>query len=443
MKKVRTRIAPSPTGYFHVGTARTALFNFIFAKQNNGTFVLRIEDTDTKRNKSEFEADILDSMNWLGLTPDKTYHQSKLVENHKEAIQTLIDSDKAFISKEPSKEDDSKEVSVVRLRNIGEIVTFTDLIRGEISFNTTELGDFVVARSINEPLYHLAVVVDDNEMNITHVIRGEDHISNTARQILIQRALGYVEPQYAHLPLILAPDKSKLSKRKHSFAVIRQLREDGFEAHAIVNYLTLLGWSPKDGREVISLEDTILEFDISNVHKSGAVFDIEKLKWINRDYFLKMDDKIFSDRALHELKSLHIDNYSEQMAFKIIPLLKEKIGIWSDIREMVIRGELDLFFTQPTLDVQKLCWKEVSREKTIEHLKKLIMILTEANDSDFASVDQVKKLIWQYAEDQGRGDVLWPLRFSLSGREKSPDPFTLLTILGKIESLSRINKAIL
>jgi glutamyl-tRNA synthetase len=434
MDFVRTRIAPSPTGYFHVGTARTALFNFIFAKQNNGAFVLRIEDTDSKRNKPEFETDILDSMNWLGLTPDETYSQSELVESHKKAIQTLINSDKAFISKEPSKEDDTKEVSVVRLRNRGETVTFTDLIRGEISFDTTELGDFIIARSVDEPLYHLAVVVDDAEMNITHVIRGEDHISNTPRQILIGRALGYSEPQYAHLPLILAHDKSKLSKRKHVFATIKQLKDDGYDAGAIVNFLLLLGWSSRDDREIFSKDEMLLEFDLTRVHKSGAIFNPEKLRWLNKNYLQKISDDDFAQRAFTEIKLLYprwIDDY----------ITKEKVHTWQEIRHM--RDDLKYFFSPPNIDKTKLVWRDSTPNETKEHLEFIQSVLITAEKDVFDNPEKVKELIWDYANTKGRGEVLWPLRYALSGRDKSPDPFTLISVLGKTETIRRIDKVLI
>jgi glutamyl-tRNA synthetase len=443
MSNVRTRMAPSPTGYFHVGSARTALFNYIYAKKTSGKFILRIEDTDIKRNNPEFEKDILEQMIWLGLNPDETYKQSDLLKSHEDALKNLLGNDRAFISKETSKENKNEEVEVIRLRNKGENVKFNDLIRGEISFDTTELGDFVIARNINEPLYHLAVVVDDNEMNISHIIRGEDHISNTARQILIGRALEYDEPQYAHLPLILAPDKSKLSKRKHSFAVVKQLRKDGFEAEAIVNFLTLLGWSPKGDREVLSLKSVISEFELSNVHKSGAVFDIEKLKWLNREYLLKMDDSKFSDIALEKMRESSIVGYDDKVAVKLVPILRERINYWGEIRDLKNNGNFDYYFTCPKIDAKKLPWRETSKDVLNNHLRSVVKILSEANELSFENAESVKNLIWNYANDHGRGEVLWPIRYALSGQEKSPDPFTLISILGKKESISRIENAIL
>jgi len=441
-EKIRTRIAPSPTGYFHVGTARTALFNYIYAKQHDGDFILRIEDTDTKRNKTEFEKDIIEQMEWLGLAPDETYRQSELIENHKKAIGTLISSDKAYISKEPSKEDKTREVSVVRLRNKGETVTFVDLIRGEISFDTTELGDFVIARSTEEPLYHLAAVVDDFEMGITCVIRGEDHVSNTPRQILIQRALGYREPQYAHLPLILAPDRSKMSKRKHSFAIVQKLREDGFEPKAVNNFLMLLGWNPGENKEKFSIEEATRVFDISQVHKSGAVFDIEKLKWLNGEYIRDMDEQDFDQKALEYLQDANIPRFNKEVAIKLLPNIKERINVWSDIIEMAREGDFDYYFASPELKKEAIVWKDTTLEKTKEHLEYIQAVIGTADEGVFKDSEKVKALIWDYADSKGRGAVLWPLRYALSGKEKSIDPFSLIHILGKEESLSRIQNAL-
>jgi len=211
---IATRIAPSPTGYMHIGTLRTALYNYLFAKKHGGLFHLRIEDTDTKRNRPEFEKDILEQFKWSGLTPNSIVRQSERLEAHRASLSRLISEGKAYTSKERAAENPEIELELVRLKNPNKTVTFTDIIRGDISFDTTELGDIVIARSIESPLYHFAVVLDDADMGITHVIRGEEHISNTPRQILIQEALGVARPQYAHLPLNLAKDRSKLSKRK-------------------------------------------------------------------------------------------------------------------------------------------------------------------------------------------------------------------------------------
>ena len=274
--KVVVRMAPSPTGPFHIGGVRTALYNFIYAKQHGGKFILRIEDTDKERSKPEYETDIVESLKWLGLNYDELYRQSDRGDVYKKYLEKLIKDDLAY----------EAEDKVIRFRNPGKDVTFNDLIRGDIKFNTEELGDFVIAKSVDLPLYHLAVVVDDHESGITHIIRGEDHISNTPRQILIQEAIGASRPLYAHLPLILAQDRSKLSKRKHGESVsLDYYKKQGYSPEAILNYLALLGWNPGTDQEIFTLDELLKAFKLEKVHKGGAILDEKKLAWVNRKHF--------------------------------------------------------------------------------------------------------------------------------------------------------------
>jgi len=443
MSKVRVRIAPSPTGYFHIGTARTALFNYLYAKQQGGTFVLRIEDTDKERGKKEYEDDIYAQMEWLGLSFDEKYVQSEHVGRHKELLKRLVDEDKAYISKEPRKDDETQTVEVVRLRNPGKVVTFTDVIRGDISFDTTELKDFVLARSIDDPLYHFAVVVDDGDAGITHVIRGEDHISNTPRQILIQEALGFPRPVYAHLPLILAPDRTKMSKRKHQTSV-KDFRARGYMAEAMVNFMALLGWSEGQGdKEIYTLEELVNAFSLEGIHKGGAVFNEEKLRWYNREYLLRLPENEFDARALEALKESLSNrvSFNEDMAAKIVPILKERVHIWSDVADAAAQGEYDYYFQAPSLDAARISDKKSTPEETKAHLTHAIEVLNTITDADF-NAEIIKAALWDYATEKGRGAVLWPIRYSLSGREKSPDPFVLSQILGKREVLNRLHNSV-
>ncbi len=434
-EKVITRIAPSPTGVMHVGTARTALFNYVFAKKNKGKFIIRIEDTDKERSKKEFEKDILDSLNWLGLENDGTYRQSKRTEIYKKYLNQLIKEDKVYISKEESQEE-GKRSEVIRFKNPNKEIVFEDLIRGEIKFDTTELGDFVIAKSLDEPLYHLAVVIDDHEMGITHILRGEDGISNTPRQILIQEAIGARRPQYAHLPLILGPDKSKLSKR-HGATSIIEFRQKGYLKDAFINYLAFLGWNPGDNREYFTIKELINEFQIEKVGKGGAIFNIEKLNWLNKHYL----EKINNDEFYKLIKGKFDQEEAKDKIIKIIPLIKEKISSLSEIDYLKEEGEFDYFFSQPTnYDPFKIIWKKSDKESTLKHLQKIQTIVSENNEKN--TPDEIKELLWNYAEKEGRGDVLWPMRYSLSGKEKSADPFTISSVLGKEETLSRINLAI-
>ncbi|MEI8337853.1 MAG: glutamate--tRNA ligase family protein [bacterium] len=290
-EKVVTRFAPSPTGFLHIGGVRTALFSYLFAKQNNGEFVLRIEDTDKERNKEEWTEGLIKDLDWLGLKHDRFEKQSERFNIHKKYLQKLIDDGFAYISKENPTEPGQRD-EVIRFKNPNKIVIIKDLIRGSVSIDTTDLHDFVIARSLEEPLYHLAVVIDDFEMGITHVIRGEEHLSNTPRQILIQEAIGAPRPIYAHIPLVLAADRSKLSKRIHGETVsLTYYREQGYLPEAILNFVAMIGWNSGTDQEIFSLDELIEQFKIEKVQKGGAVLNVEKLDWINKEYIKKLSDK--------------------------------------------------------------------------------------------------------------------------------------------------------
>ncbi|MBU0750410.1 glutamate--tRNA ligase [Patescibacteria group bacterium] len=430
---VKTRIAPSPTGWLHIGTARTALFNYLYAKRHGGQFVIRVEDTDRERSTKEFEDNILEGLAWLGLTHDEFVRQSERLPRHIEILEKMIAEGHAYVSEEPSKADESKTVSVVRLKNPGKDVTFTDEIRGEITFNTTELGDTVIARAIDDPLYHLAVVVDDMDMEITHVIRGEDHISNTARQILIQEAIGAPRPVYAHLPLILGSDRSKLSKR-HGATSINDYRDEGFLPEGFINYLALLGWSTGTDEEDFSLEELSALFDLDGVHKGGAMWDRQKLLDVNQRWMRKETDVNYIVKG-------NLQAPDQDILRMAVPLLKERAKTFSEAQEL-LNGELACLFTAPTPDKDLLLSKgsDVSM-----HLEALCEVLSTLSGEQTA--ESVKETLMPYAdsitkEDGGRGAALWPLRYALSGLERSPDPFTLIAILGLHESASRVRTAL-
>ena len=388
-EEVVVRMAPSPTGYFHIGSARTALFNFLFARQHGGTFIFRSEDTNDERSKKEYEDNIIKTLKWLGLDYDQFFRQSERQNIYKSYIRKMLDNGSAYISKEePKKEGQRSEV--IRLKNPNKKIVFQDVVRGEVQFDTTELGDVVIAKSLEEPLYHLAVVVDDHEMRITHVIRGEDILSSTPRHILIQEAIGAKRPVYAHIPLILSPDRSKLSKR-YGATSIDEYKQRGFLPQAILNYLALLGWNPGTEQEIFTLEELIKVFDISHIHKGGAIFDEKKLEWVNKQ---------------------HINLLPPEEKLKIIA---------KDFDTQSI----------PKLDKNKICWKDTSVEETLKHLENAKEIIEENGD------------LMSYAEREGRGNVLWPVRYALTGREASPDPFTIMEILGKEKSIKRLEKAIM
>ncbi len=432
---VVTRIPPSPTGRFHIGTARTALFNYLYARKMGGKFLFRIEDTDKERSTKEHEQNIIDGLAWLGLEHDgEIVRQSERAERHAELLRKLVAEDKAYISKEASAKVEGAEVEVVRLRNIGRSITFNDEIRGNITFDTTELSDFVIGRSIDDPLYHFAVVVDDADMGVTHVIRGEDHISNTPRQILIQEALGLSRPTYAHLPLILAPDRSKMSKR-HGAVALSEYKEQGFVPEGIINYLALLGWGPGDDREDFSLSELVEAFDLSNVHKSGAVFDMVKFKSVNHRWLRKLSDEEY----------LSLGGFAtDETTLKAVPLMKDRATTFGEARTM-LETELGFLFAAPTPDPTILKAKEgpLGAKEALEAVLGAIEGLPEG-----VSAEKVKEVLMPLADAEeakgkgGRGAVLWPTRYALSGQERSPDPFTLVSILGVTESASRLKTAL-
>ena len=271
--EVITRFAPSPTGLLHIGNYRTAIFSYLFARQNGGKFLLRIEDTDKERSKKEYEDNIVESLKWLGLEYDAFYRQSDNLPKHTELLKELIKEDKAYL--------DGK---LIRFRNPNKVIIFKDLIRGDISFDMTELGDFIIAKNLNTPLFHFAVVVDDNIENVTHIIRGEDHISNTPRQIAIYEAFGWKVPQYAHLPLVLDSERSKLSKRKGALALL-DYRDKGYSPETMLNAISFLGWSPSNSpKEIYSKEELIKDFSLERVKKGGASLSEDKLKWFQKEH---------------------------------------------------------------------------------------------------------------------------------------------------------------
>lgn len=440
---VITRIAPSPTGYFHMGTLRTALFCYLFARQNDGKYLLRIEDTDKIRSKKEYEDDILAMLEWLGITYDAFFRQSEHLDNHKVFLQQLIDDGKAYISSEESKEEAGVMRNLIRYKNTNETVTFHDLILGDITVDTSDLGDFVIAKDFDTPLYNFAVVVDDCETGITHVIRGQDHVSNTPRQILLYRALGKPEPKFAHIPLILAPDKQKLSKRKHGESVsVRHYREQGYLPEALINFMALIGWNPGTEQEIFSLDELVRTFSIERVQKSPGVFNVEKLNWLNKEYIRKLSPELQKEWIVKYLP----DSFKKSPGFDVdkldmlIPVIIDRIEKFNDVTTMAETGELDFFFVAPRIEKEKIIFKGSNTEEMVVLLTKAKEILESVS---VWNIEQIKADLMQYADTlPKRGPFLHPLRYSLSGLEKSPDPFTIANIIGKEETLTRINTAI-
>src|SRR3990167_4790847 len=397
--KVITRFPPSPTGYFHIGSARTALFNYLFAAHEGGEMRMRFEDTDTARGKKEYEDDILEGMRWLGLLGKKqaaVWKQSERTGVYRGYIKQLIEAGHAY---EAEAATDNPDKKVVRFKNPNTTVTFNDLVRGPVSFDTGELKDFIIAKSVDDPLYHLAVVVDDHEMGVTHVIRGEDHISNTQRQILILVALGYGRPAYAHIPLILAPDRSKLSKR-HGAVSVNEYRLQGFLPEAFVNYLALLGWNPGTEQEIFTFKELIKAFTIERVHKHGAVFDLEKILWINHEHLRTLSDDEYA-RRYQEFAGTDLGELP-------VALIKERARTFGEAAELIKNGEFQ-FMSQDISYEPALLIKGAKTDAPAakQHLTAVAKLLEGLSGEQFTS-EEIKNVIFPYATEEGRGAVLWP-----------------------------------
>lgn len=453
MSDIITRFAPSPTGHAHIGSYRTAIFNYLFTKKNHGKAILRIEDTDKERSKKEYQDGIIESVEWLGLHHDELVIQSEQVESHTKAIHTLIDGGYAYISKETAKDGSGVIKEIVRFKNPNKVVTFTDLILGDITADTTDLGDFVIARNIHDPLYHLAVVVDDMHSGVTHVIRGMDHISNTHRQVLIIEALGGTIPKYAHIPLVLGEDKQKLSKRKGALSVV-EYKKRGYLPSALLNAAAFIGFNPGGEKEIYTLDELIEVFDFSKVQKGGAVFNPVKLDWFNQEHMKLLTEDAYIEYVTPFIPSGVVAHVDALRLKKILLIIRDRLAYAGELTAMDTDTSYTYLYssdsTRTDIEKQNLLLVpekmrkgiEVTKESTVEILKEILAILTTCGDEDFASVELIKEKLWSFAEEKGRGIVLWPLRISLTLQEKSVDPFSMLYILGKAESMVRVQKAI-
>ena len=505
--EVRVRIAPSPTGRLHVGLARTALFNYLFAKKYQGSFILRIEDTDIERSEPEYEKDILERLKWLGINWDEgpdigggygPYRQSQRLESYVKYLKKLLSEDKAYycfcseeeleaqrqyqlsIGEAPRysgkcanlpKEETEKRMaegkpSVIRFRVPAKKVEFDDLIRGHLEFDTGLLGDIAIAKDISTPLYNFAVVIDDFEMKISHVIRGEDHISNTPKQILLQEALNFPRPIYAHLPLILAPDRTKLSKR-HGAVAISAYRKQGYLAETLVNFMAFLGWNPGTEREIYSMPSLIKEFSLEKVQKGGAVFNIKRLDFLNGFYIRQKSVEKLTELCLpylvesgflkshEEVEKFHLGapHYEILLTGELIDLVKlEKIiSLYQErLKKISEISELTDFLFKEKLEHDKnlLRWGEMTDREIMKSLDKLGKILPKIKPEEFNKeglekvlLPEADKFAKEISKVGDRGYLLWPLRVALTGKDASAGPFEIADILGKEKTIKRIKEA--
>ena len=495
-KQVRVRFAPSPTGPLHIGGVRTALFNYLFAKKNNGVFYLRIEDTDQNRFVPGAEEYILEALDWLGIAPSETvgknekfgpYRQSERKELYKQYAEQLINSGWAYYAFDTaealdthrkqheaegktfiynwhnrekldtslviSKEETDKRIAagedyVIRFKTpVNETLHLHDIIRGDIKFETNLLDDKVLFKSDGMPTYHLANIVDDHLMKTSHVIRGEEWLPSMPLHSLLYKAFGWEAPEFAHLPLILKPiGNGKLSKRdgdKMGFPVFplewkteegisSGYRENGFFPEAVVNFLALLGWNDGTDQELFSLEELAEKFDLNRVHKAGAKFDPEKNKWFNHQYLQKQSDESLAKTFAPALKEKEIS--TELDLIKVVSLIKERANFVSDFWELA-----DYFFVAPTSYDEKAAknWNE----ETPNLMRQLISVLENIGDFTSVNIETIVK-DWMTKNEIGMGKVMQPFRLSLVGALKGPHLFDIVELIGKDETIKRLEKAI-
>mgnify|MGYP006125502559 FL=1 len=459
MKKVVTRFAPSPTGTLHIGGVRTALFNYVYAKQNDGLFLVRIEDTDRERSTKEFEKNILDNLSSIGLNPDqKPINQSERNDIYIKAAEKIIKTGNAYwcdcsqesldemrkeqtaAGKKPMYDGRSRNLglersdqTVLRLATPedGEIVV-KDLIRGDITFKNSELDDLILLRSDGTPTYHLCNVVDDFEQNVTTVIRGEDHISNTPRQIHIQNALDYPELEYAHLPLVLGTDKKRLSKR-HAATNLEEYREEGYLDSAIINTLARLGWSKGD-EEVFYLDDLIKNFNIEEVQKAGAIFDITKLDWVNSQHLANLSIDDFKSHLKPFLKKIDIEMEDHLNLDLMINAMRSSENTLSGIAESLVPYFKDI----SSYDENAINKFLSDGSDILVNIKDVLLKIDDWNENN---IDAVLKT-FQTNNDLPVPKVNQPIRIALTGSTRSPSLGLTLSIFGKDQSITRIQNLI-
>lgn len=451
-KQIVVRFPPSPTGEWHFGNVRTFVFNYLFAKKNNGKIVMRFEDTDTARNKPGADISQLEILKQLGMGFDEgPYYQSQRKEIYKKELHRLVEEGKAY----EAENNVAGTGKIIRLKNPGKNISWNDLVKGKIEINTDSFkdedgnSDFVIARSIDDPLYHFTVVVDDWLMGITHILRGEDHVTSTPRQILILEALGAPVADYGHFPTILGENKKKLGKRNGAVPV-REYLENGYLPDALLNAISLLGWNPGGDQEIFKREELIEKFSLDRVQQSAAVFTGDKLDHINKEHIKFLSDTEFVDWCLKffsEENRIAIEKNFEKNKKIFLKIYRERISNFTEVAKAYRAGEFHMFYDFSwekefsNFDLNKICFKGQTLDEAKKNLQLVKEKIENISDSDW-NAENLKKEIWDWSATIGRGQILHPLRTLLSLREKSPDPFTIMEIIGKKESLERIEKVL-
>jgi len=482
--KIVTRFAPSPTGFMHIGGVRTALYAWAYAKKNNGTFILRIEDTDKAREVEGSIEHIIKALKWIGISwnegpdiggPNAPYKQSERLESYQKYAKILIEKGLAYADPYTEEEvetfrqkaDAEKRPFLYRdhrpentpvwngtqpLRfKVTDIKSYEwdDLVRGHLKAGPEALDDFVLIKSDGYPTYNFAHIIDDLEMGVTHVMRGDEFISSTPKFLSLYDALEIKRPEFVMLPPIMGEDgKKKLGKRDGAKDFL-EYEKEGYLPNAMMNFLAFIGWSPKDEKEIITPSEFIDLFEIKQIHISGGKFNEEKLNWINREHLKLLNDKEKEEYVIKFIPDSikKLAGYTNKMVLNIIPIIMERISNGKDIIDMTEAGELTYFFEKPSYIKESLLFKstKIKEDNKYEilasYLIKGISILESIDENNFTK-ENVKEKLWDYATEIGRGDILWPMRFALSGLEKSPDPFLLAEIFGKKETIERLNWAI-
>jgi len=476
--EVVTRFAPSPTGFMHIGGTRTALFAYLWACKNKGTFILRIEDTDTERKVEGSVEHIQESLAWLGIEwnygpqkpgPFGSCIQSERLETYHALAQKLADQGLAY--PDPYSEE---EVQALREKAQSEKRPFLyrehrpeklgtwdgkaplrfkvpvvkryrwiDAVRGDLEAGEEALDDFILLKGNGYPTYNFAHIVDDHAMGITHIFRADEFIASTPRFLSLYEALGFAQPIFVTLPPILGKDATKKLSKRDGAKDILEYREEGYLPDAIVNFLALIGWNPGIEQEVFTRDELILAFSLDQIQTHGGSVNEEKLKWFNREHMLRMPLDEFRKNAAAFLSDAARSELTKTGRLTaVIDVVRERLSVFGEIRTLEQEGELACFTGTPSYDAKNLSWqKDPSPENTSLRLKSSLKLLADLPNPMW-NHDAIKAALWPYAEAEGRGAVLWPLRYALTGRERSPDPFIVADILGKDETLSRIEKAI-
>ncbi len=429
---IRVRFAPSPTGYLHIGGSRTALFNWLYARAKGGKFILRIEDTDSARSKKEYLDEILDSMKWLGFEWDEIYYQSQRFNLYQEYAQRLLKDGKAYTQKLEGK---SGEAIIYKVTPGS--ITIDDLIRGKIQFDTSTIKDQVLIKSDGTPTYNFACVVDDYTMDITHVIRGDDHISNTPKQFLLYQALGLPVPYFAHLPLILAKAGGRLSKRKGATA-ISEYRQMGYLSAALVNFLLLLGWAPGENREVIDINEAIKLFDVKNINKTAAVLDLDKLDWMNNQYLKKEDPERLADElipALAEKDYIDKENFDRNYVVSLVKLFQARLTVLNDFLDWA-----DFFFLKE-VPIDPAAEKKFLTRDLSKEFKLFIERLDDLDTFDILTIEEAFRQMVKELNIEAKV-LIHPIRVALTGKTIGPGLFEVIYYLGKERTKERLSKFI-